>query len=196
MSNCRTFNRNRKEQSKPKNVANAEISRLALARINENPQEFIDKLYQMFIKKDRINAAALIVKLADGYTLPEPKETGPRKLSMIEKWMNELEPISGMESAQKKETESAASAEPATQAAETEAVSATITVASEIGIAPQSAGSNINSKQSWEATYTQAGSASDFRPCRNPVPSDVLDPDSHSRYFGVRNSAEGGTGSN
>jgi hypothetical protein len=212
MSNCRTFNRNRKEQSKPKNVASAEISRLALAKINENPAEFIEKLYEIFTVDKRVLAAALIFKLADGYVLPEPKETGPRKMSLIEKWMSEPQWTPETETAAANSTtESAAVAETATEtatepAAEETAASATEStapetaataaaptpsgVASEIGLAPTSAGGSME---------RNPGSSPEFRSCRNPVrnvisnpvQSSSLDPDLHQKYFSGTDPAEG-----
>ena len=110
MSNCRTFNRSRKEQQqkKPRGAAMILVSNLAYKRIEADPQKFVDKLFYMLEVKDSINAAGLIVKLADGAEIVAVEETELRRPTAIEKWTGDLD-----REAQEKAAKEAAAAQEA-----------------------------------------------------------------------------------
>ena len=92
MSNCRTFNRSsRKEEKKPRGAAMIKVSNLAYAKIAEDPERFVNKLFYMVEVKNSVNAAGLIVKLANGAEIVAVEEAELDRPSLIERWTVELE---------------------------------------------------------------------------------------------------------
>ncbi|MGA2250656.1 hypothetical protein [Terracidiphilus sp.] len=92
MSNCRTFNRSsRREQKKPRGAAMINVSNLAYQKIAEDPERFVNKLFYMVEEKDSVNAASLIIKLADGAEIVAVEEAELDRPTLIERWTVELE---------------------------------------------------------------------------------------------------------
>ena len=158
------------------------------AQPNEGPKDLYKRAHEIVIANKEalvlailqcaldgsVMGAKLLLDLANMAELKTP-ETGPRRVSLIDKWLSEPEWTPEMEAAK-----NSGSATPATEviaptteaptavneaASETEAAP-TATVANEIGLAPHHAASNQVRQHNSTA---QSGSHSEFRPCRNPV---------------------------
>lgn len=86
---CRTFNRSGKKDPKKPSIGYRALQKMAHKMIEEKPQEYLDKLEELFLRYNRINAALKLFDLAKEAEIEEPEK--PRRMHILDFWASEPE---------------------------------------------------------------------------------------------------------